>query len=277
MFTLRFEGSPAIGTAAARLGGRRVQEWRDQGDSLCAVGHAGDGWWAMEWPGWAIYRFGPALGDRVEVLHRADVPRERLEDTYRRSVLPLQLQALGREALHASASAIAGTAVCFCGERWAGKSTFAYALERRGFPQRADDSLVLDVGSGAITTVPLPFTPRLRPASLDYFVRGDDDAWRTDAPAEPLGAIVILEQDAGSVPCTLNRVSGADAFRQVLAHAHVFEPNQEGAQRRLARHYLDIAAAVPVYALRYAPRIDDLPLVLDRLLTELGAAEAVAR
>lgn len=277
MFTLHLQRSTTIETAAACPGGRRVQEWRDQADSPCAIGYAGDGWWAMEWPGWAVYRFGPALGETVEVLHRPDVGRERLEETYRRSVLPLQLQALGREALHASANALGDGVIAFCGERWAGKSTFAFALHRRGFPQRSDDSLVLNVSDGTVTTVPLPFTPRLRPASLIYFDGGDPAPAAASGHAEPLRAVVILRQGADASPCHLERLSGADAFAGVLAHAHVFDPGSDSARRRLARHYLDIAAGVPVYTLRYAPRIDDLPRVLDHVLAELGVAEAVIR
>ena len=277
MFTLHLHRSSAMGSAAERPGGRRVQAWRDQDDAACAFGYAGDGWWAMEWPGWAIFRFGPAVGDGVEVIHRSDVAPERIEDTYRRSVLPLQLQALGCEAIHASAVATDAGILAFCGERRAGKSTFAFALGRRGLVQRADDAIVLDVQDGRITAVPLPFAPRLRPASAAFFAAEDDVPLTAGAGPEPLRAVFMLSQDACASPCTLEPLAGTAAFRALLAHAHIFEPQNPAAKRRLVSHYLEVAGAVPVINVRYAPRLADLPQVLDRLLVEAGVALPVTQ
>ena len=270
MFTLHLHGSGAMRSAAERPGSRRVQEWRDQDDTACAFGYAGDGWWAMEWPGWATFRFGPAVGHGVEVIHRSDVAPERIEDTYRRSVLPLQLQALGWEAIHASGVATETGILAFCGERRTGKSTFAFALGRRGLAQRADDAIVLDVEDGRVTTVPLPFAPRLRPASAAFFATAVDTPVTAAAATEPLRAVFVLSQDAGASPCTIERLAGTAAFRALLAHAHIFEPQNPAAKRRLVSHYLEVAGAVPVIHVRYAPRLTDLPQVLDHLLAEAG-------
>jgi hypothetical protein len=275
MFTLHLHRNPGTRPPITRAGGRRVQEWRDQGDAPCAYGYAGTGWWAMEWPDWATFRFGPALGSTVEVTHEPGVEPRRIEDTYRRSVLPLQLQALGYETLHASAVSIDGGTVAFCGERQAGKSTLAFAVHRRGFRHRADDTVVLTVKHGVVTTVPLPFTPRLRPASAEFFDAPPLSIQSVEDRPEPLRAVFILSRDVGAAPCVVDRLAGGAAFAGLLAHAHCFEPADPEPRRRLVQNYLEISAAVPVFSLRYAPCLADLPLVVDRVLAEAGAGQPV--
>ena len=60
-------------------------------------------------------------------------------------MLGLLLQLGGRIVLQASAVAVAGGAVLFCGPTSAGKSTLAAALGRRGYPTICDDLCAIDM------------------------------------------------------------------------------------------------------------------------------------
>ena len=271
MFPLQLHHETGTGSVAERLGGRRVQEWRDDEGVTRAYGYVAPGWWAMEWPDWATFTFSAAR-PTVDVYHQPSVSRERIEETYRRSVAPLQLQALGYETLHASGVSIDGQTVALCGERRAGKSTLAFALQRRGFAHRADDTVVLSVANGAVETLPLPFIPRLRPASARFFGTASPGAVDAAAHRETLGAVFVLSQEAALERCLVERMTGAAALSTLLAHAHCFEPDDAGARRRLVEHYLEVASAVPVYRLRFTPNLAELPLVMDSLLETLDVA-----
>ena len=273
MFTLKVERDAVA--ARARCGPMtRVQVWRDLDDEVCAYGFAGAGWWSMEWPRLGTFRFGPTLGDTMEVIPEAGVSLPRLEDLHRRSVLPLALQALGRETLHASAIRLANGVAAFCGARGAGKSTVAYALCRRGYEQRADDTLVLSFEPDGIRTYPLPFTPRLRPASADFFATGTGDellkATEKGEP-EPLAAIFVLlpTAHASEIPA-IERLPPTRALRAALGQAHCFDTGNAESRRRLLRNYLEVAACVPVFNVMYRPGLERLDSLLDLCVAAAG-------
>ena len=256
----------------------RVQVWRDLSDVVCAYGHAGPAWWAMAWPGIATYRFGPAVGAEVVEAHvEIGVAPSRVEDIYRRGVLPLALQALGRETLHASAVATSRGVLAFCGERRSGKSTVAFGLRRRGLEQHADDTLVLDIGPSIVETVPLPFVPRLRDASAHFFDTTADGSFVSparDPHTRPLDALFVMRPADGAARLSVEPLRSTEAFRAVLAHAHCFEPDNPDVRRRLVQHYLDLCAVVPVFEVRYAPDLARFDAMLDRILSAAKATDA---
>lgn len=274
MFTLRLDedclSPPHRETCAP------VQVWRDLADNICAYGYAGDGWWAMEWPGHATFRFGPAIGAGiVTAVPSPGARRSRVEETFRRGVLPLALQATGYETLHASAVDTPAGVIAFCGERRAGKSTIAYALRRRGFAQHADDTVVMSAGDGRIETLALPFAPRLREASAEFFrTTTTHPESHVQGASRPLAGIFVLHP--GVHDGAPERLEGQAAFRALLAHAHCFDPTTPASQQRLLRNYLDIAAGVPIYRLVYAPGLDRLDAMLDVILDRAGVAHEAA-
>src|SRR5207247_875325 len=112
---------------------------------------------------------------------------------------PNMLQALGWQALHAGAAIGPAGAVAFCGISGSGKSTLAFAMQQAGWRQVADDAVVLRIDRNGVRACPIPFTPRLRPASGAYFA----GVCRTPIPlagaegAEyPLAATFVLRQDS---------------------------------------------------------------------------------
>jgi hypothetical protein len=268
MFTLEYEQGPASEVACIE-GGTRVQTWHDLSDAVCAYGYAGDGWWAMQWPKLATFRVDADAVNIVRVFAAPHASRAKLQDLYRRSVVPLFLQALGYETLHASAVQGSTGVLAFCGERGSGKSTVAYALSRRGFPQYADDTLVMSATSRGITTKPLPFAPRLRPASAQFFGVESAHPHAHERVAAPLGTIFVLRPTPEPDTLKIERLPSTLGFQALLAHAHCFEPDSDRSRRRLLKNYLEISARVPVIAVAYTPGLERVDALLDAIV---GAA-----
>jgi hypothetical protein len=259
-----------------------VQTWRTPSGEVIAHGYRQGSTCWMQWPALAAYRF--AKGDPfVTAFVDPGAARDVVTDVYHRAVLPIALQALGREALHASGVLMASGVVAFAARSHTGKSTFAYALSRRGFPQWADDGLVMDVEQRRVTTVPLPFEVRLRAGSSALF--GFDDpvfrqftpevaVARAGVPAAPLAAICLLDRvssrSAASPHVFVSRMSASDAFSAVLIHAHEFDPLDSERRRRMLEAYLDVVDRVPVYRVQFATGRQHLDGVLDGVIGALA-------
>jgi hypothetical protein len=247
-----------------------VNTWRDPAGAVCAVGYVqGDVRW-MRFPGLAMFRI-DHLGS-VDAFPERQIDNTAIVDLYRRTVQPLALQALGWEALHASAVCTPAGLIGFCGERETGKSTIAYALSsRQGCRQFADDAIVLEVDCGEVRALSLPFDPRLRPEASSFFFprhSSTPSTWSTPSAvstlstSRPLDVLFVLKRIASGKPST-ERLTSSAAFTAVLSHAHAFDPEQAESRRRTFAHYLEIANAVPIYVLRFAAGLHELDAVLD--------------
>jgi hypothetical protein len=269
MFTPTFEPFSAAGVPGVGPGRTPVQTWTDLADVVCAYAYAGEGWWAMELPQLATFKLDLSARSTIRVFARPGASRDLIEDLYRRSVVPLFMQALGRETLHASAVNGERGVLAFCGDRGTGKSTIAYGLARRGFAQHADDTLVLNLDAGAVKTVPLQFAPRLRPAARTFFGYGagiSDFPDGQETRAEPLATVFILRRDDACGDPRVRRLPPPAAFDALLRHAHCFEPGNPVQRRRLLQNYLDISTKVPVFGVSFAPGLEGLERLLDKLL-----------
>src|SRR5262245_21312391 len=211
------------------LEGVPVQQWTELSGGVCAQAYVGPDWHWIVWPRVATFRFRPD-GRVVEALPEVGVNLAEVEDLYARYVLPIAMQAVGAEAIHASAVSSSAGVLGFCGERGAGKSTVAYGLSRRGYRHRADDVLALEVTETAVNVLVLPFEPRLRPASAEFFGAATGRRHVHAAPAttkparEPLAALFVLDGRPGVSPPEVDRLSGTDAIVSALQHAHCFNP-----------------------------------------------------
>jgi hypothetical protein len=276
MVTLRLERA-ALPHLPPEAHGEPVKIWTDPAGNLCAVGYAAAGGWVMDWPGHATFRFGRSIDEPVTARSPHGTPPALVEDTFRRSVLPLALQAAGYETLHASAVDSGAGVLAFTGERGAGKSTVAYALHRRGFAQHADDTLVMSVTATGVIALPIPFAPRLRDAPARHFRVSPTLPGSCGPTGRPLAAVFVLRPASGSGRVALHRLDGAAALRALLAQAHCFDPTTPATRERVLRNYLEIAAQVPVYDLAYRPGLDALDALLDAVLAEADDAKPVAR
>ena len=253
--------------------GREEHVWISPDGTFWASGYTVGGEHVIDLPGVARFRFGGRSGE-VTAIAQPSVDRAAIADAFRRDVLPVALQALGQEVLHASAVLEPRGVVALCGYSRTGKSTIAYGLSRRGYPLWADDAVAVDLAGSCIRAVPLPFEIRLRPASAAFFAQhpatthalgssnGADQADRKP----PLAAVCVLAR----VPSVgdgagyeIVRLSSADAFVAVLAHSFCFSLQGEARKRRMMEHYLDLTARVPVLEVRFVGGLETLPAILD--------------
>jgi hypothetical protein len=239
--------------------GSGTEVWHDVHGRLVGYGHAGERW--LHVPGVATFSFDPS---GMVAVAREDVALDKIRDAHRRLVLPLALQALGQEVLHASAVEFEAGAVVFCGASGTGKSTVAYAFARRGHPPCADDAVAVDLGRGAPELVPLPFALKLRPASAVHY---DQEAGPLEVQhpvaARRLAAICMLQRGNGAAG--VRRLGRAEAFPSLLAHAYCFGSKDEARTRRMLEHYLSLASQVPVLRVRPASGLDALAGTLDEI------------
>ena len=233
----------------------------------------------MRWPGVVTFRFDDQ--GTIDAFPESGIDPAQVTDLCRRSVEPIVRQALGSETLHASAVRADVGVLAFSGERESGKSTIAYSLSRRGFPQYADDAVVMRMDGDRVAALDLSFGVRLRPEPARLF--GFDAAHTkplhdvlplnlagSDDTTTPLAAIFVLGRHASGLP-RATRLTPGTAFTAILAHAHCFDPVDPVGRQRLLENYLGIADRVPVFDLRFASGLDGLDAVLDCIEGAVGA------
>ena len=252
-------------------GGRLVNSWHDENGELCGSAFAHEAMRWIEWSGLGVFAFSEGSS---EVRHwpQPHASPQLCRETFSRQLQPVILQALGWQALHASAIIGPSGVIAFCGKSGSGKSTLAFAMRNEGWSQLADDAVVLRAASNGVMVRPMPFAPRLRPRSQAYFAEISPSSGQEPIaprrPELPLAMVILLLQDPAQPELTLAPVRKAEAFSRVLAHAHEFDPSDQSETRRLARDYLSIVDRVPVIELRYRPDLATLRN-LTRTITEL--------
>jgi hypothetical protein len=221
----------------------------------------------IKWDRVGLFKLEREFG-AVRVWPDPGVSSDAVRETFAREVQPIALQAAGFEALHASAALGPAGVVAFCGRTGAGKSTLAYAMTRHGWPQIADDHLIVDLDADAPLVRPLLCEPKLRPASIAHFPPAASDRVPPADAALPLAAVVLLEQ-TDHAPLIVDVVPQARAFSALLPHAHCFDPQDPNETSRLVNHYLTLVESVPVYHLQYRPSFADLEQIT-QAVTALG-------
>jgi hypothetical protein len=222
----------------------------------------------------ASFQFGAPADTVTAWPHRA-VRREAIAETYYRSVLPIVLQACGTEVLHASAVQ-AGGVVALCGTSGTGKSSIAFGLSRRGHRLWADDAVAFDLSGPSVVALPLPFEMRLRPRAAAFFGVEAEAAGAASSggPLQqvaldpvPLAALCVLsrgEEERRGRGVKIERLRPPAGLAALLAHAYCFSL-EEDLKRSMVQHYMELAARVPVFALRFRPGLELLPLILDEI------------
>jgi hypothetical protein len=269
MSTLPLLSIVASGTPAPPLpdaASDDVEVWYEpDGRTVAALGHAdgAEGWW-FHMPGLASFRF-RATGD-VVALDRRGAAEARIRDAYRRSVLPLVLQARGLEVLHASAVQTHRGVLALCATKETGKSTIAYALSRRGYALWADDAVAMQVEDRAVRAHPLPFSIRLRPASAAHFGADSSAAPIVEPSVAPLAALFVLARDESVAEgAIVRRLTGGAALTAILTHAYCFSLADQDRKGRMVEQYLTVTARVPVFEARFGAGLERLPAILDAI------------
>jgi hypothetical protein len=252
-----------------------VREWAGTTGAVRARAYVGAGRNWIVWDGVGTFRF--TSDGKIEALPAKGANLRKVQDLYYRHILPLVMQANGLEAIHASAVTSDRGVLGFCGPGGVGKSTIAYALSRRGFPQYADDALVMEPAGGRVEALSLPFLPRLRAPAAEFF--GHDlyrhlaSDLRSHSERTPVAALFVLERTrSGANGPEIRRCSSVDAFSELVAHAQRFDTVSLGSRKRHLQNFLDVTAAVPVFSVRFANTFDQFDDLLDQLIATAGVA-----
>jgi hypothetical protein len=241
----------------------------------CAFGWRTGEWSVLLFPDVGTFAFSPGRSEVIAYVDD-DVDRAALIDIYMTNVLPVAGQVVhGIQSLHGSATLYRGAVVCFCGESWSGKTTLAYGLARRGHELWGDDVTTVDVSHpGSISSVRVPFELGLRDGSIEYFGKDAGAEMRgtttSDWARVPLRAFFVLTPDESVAGHELERLNGYEAFTALMKHSYNFLPQSRDGKRSTVSEYLEVAALVPTYRLRYlrgfgvlAPMLDAVESVLD--------------
>jgi hypothetical protein len=213
----------------------------------------------MHLPGVATFRLGP----EVVAFPVPSATPEMIVDAFERSVLPMALQALGGEALHASGVLGPSGVVALCGDSGAGKSTLACALADRDYVLWADDAVAFEVGNPGVFAVPLPFRIKLHPEAAMFV----GDGHIAESPGRlpvPLAAAVILRRD-GDGSLSVLRLEGGRAFRAALEQGYSYRPNDTQRRKGMVDAYLELVARVPIIEVRFEPEWAHFDALVDAL------------
>ena len=267
MFELTLTSTDAGPASPPEHLGACVSVWHDRDGNPAAYCYRRNGVRHVDIPGVGSYRFGEH-GDRIVVDPSPLASAEAVVDRHRRTVVPLALQALGHEVLHASAVSLPRGVVAFCGPSGIGKSTIACALGHRGYAVRADDVVVLRFTGRSASIVPLPF--KLRPTYEAEAVLGGlvKPPPNDEIAGLPLAAIVALERSQGGVS-EMSRVSPLDAFQTLFSHGLCFSTHEHERLAIMVDRYLALAASVPMYRAT-TTGLMHLGDLTDRIEAELG-------
>ena len=250
-----------------------VDCWRDNAGDVCAYTYEHAGQFFMDWPAVARFCFDGA-GHFVRAWPREGVALASVERVHRRAVVPAALQCLGHETLHASAVRLSQGVVGFCGQAGAGKSTLAMACTWPDAEQWADDTLVMEVGSGRVKAIPIAYDVALRQPSIAHF---GDRAERvrviqaSGGPA-PLRALFLIDRASAASPLVL-ALDPTVALQALLPHACAFSMTDMGRRRLMVEQYLALVDLVPVYQLSYPSTFECLPDVADLVRSTVAGQE----
>jgi hypothetical protein len=272
MFHLTFASPGESHPPMLDPGSPDIELWRDNDGTIAAYGATLDGMCWMHLPRVATFSFG-AENTQVTAIAESTVSNGPIVDAYYRTVLPMVLQTHGIEVLHASAVRMSSGIVALCGIKETGKSTIAYALSQLGFPLCADDAVPFTTSGDTVRALALPFTIRLRPSSAVFF--GTNGMRESQPPPqdarspiefapERLAAVFVLQRypsELSTAPPSVTRLTASSAFMSTLTHGYCFSLRDGSQRERMVQHYLDLAARVPIFEVRFGAGLDWLPAI----------------
>jgi len=180
-------------------------------------------------------------------------------------VMPLTLNLLGRDAIHASAVFHDGVVCAFAGEAGAGKSTLAASLVGSGAGFFADDCLALEQAGNEIIALPAYMGVRLwKKSAAALGIDGAESTIVADYTAKvrlakgnfhprpaPLGAIYFIERRGGRRSklrdIMVEPLSGSDALMRLVGAAYRLDISDSA---MLARQFAFLSRIAGRVALR---------------------------
>lgn len=197
------------------------------------------------------------------------------------TVFGILLHQRGQIVLHASAVAVEGKAILFCGTSGSGKSTIAAALVQHGRPLVTDDLCALSIGSdGPVAVHPDGRQLRLWSQTIDRLALGDRRGERMRARLEkyyvesdgvsdralPLGAIYVLRESRQPQHAGITAANVVDTALTLRRHA--YRPRLVSRMRQEASYFRAVTAITNltgVFHLTRALNFNAMPAVLAQL------------
>ncbi len=231
-----------------------VTRWHSPDGSVMATGSVcAKGAW-VDVVGVARYVMRSADSSVTAVPAEA-APDSLVAGSFRRFALPLLLQAMGYQGLHASGVVTPAGVVALCAVSGTGKSTAAAALAQLGYVQWADDVVIFAAEGPGAVSFSLPFRPSLDDAAralVSSLPRGPQRIPQPVPDQLPLVGVVALSRtEAGEA--TVRPLPPADAFTTLLEHGLCFSFDLAAARRRLSQSYLATVTSIPILSLAFRP------------------------
>lgn len=259
-----------------------VQARRISNATVASYRYSRDGQHWIHFPTLADFCFDPNRDEVIAIAHDGS-HLDAIWDAYYRSVLPMALQTVGQEVLHASAVQTPRGVLAFCADSETGKSTIAYGLSLLGYPICADDAVAIETRDERIYVAPLPFKVRLRVASASFFGLTQQTApatttfccnATTDRTPVPLAAVCVLRrmpEVVDGIVAESVHLSPVQAFMAVLPHAYCPRLGNLEERRRMIQRYLNLTSQVPVFETRFQPGFQYFPTVLTSIIQMINS------
>jgi hypothetical protein len=170
----------------------------------------------------------------------------------------------GDLVLHASAVAVAGRAIVFCGPTGRGKSTLALALGEAGNPVLGEDGVAIDLERGAPVAFPGARGIRMRSLGTDGSRRTDlvEDPAPGEPPPCPVAAVVLLGERGKEL--SIEPLPAARAL--ALLTPNLTHSGGRGAIAAAFGRLARLLGTVPAFRASLPEDLDSLPAVAADLL-----------
>jgi hypothetical protein len=209
--------------------------------------------------------------------------------------VPYALGLLGVPVLHGTAVFERGGAIGFLGSSGSGKSTTAMAFTRDGARFMADDCLVIDVRGAEPLLLPSYPGTRLLPDAHAGLLAGSDAGPGASAPSDgwklrvgagvafvarrepaPVSGLFVLRPDRDVARPEAVAHGPARACVELIHQRLTLDVGAD-VHRDLLERFGTLAAAVPVWTLRFAPGLDGLDAVVALVRATLAERPDPAR
>jgi hypothetical protein len=170
----------------------------------------------------------------------------------------------GDLVLHASAVAVGGSAVVFCGPTGRGKSTLALALGEAGHPVLGEDGVAIDLEPGGPVAYPGARGIRMRSLGADGSRRTDlvGDPAPGEPPPCPVAAVVLLGERGEGL--SIEPLSAARAL--ALLTPNLTHSGSRGAIAAAFGRLARLLGVVPAFRASLPEDLNSLPTAAGDLL-----------
>jgi len=206
-------------------------------------------------------------------------------------VLPLVLNLVGHDVLHATAVVTARGVCAFIGPAGAGKSTIAASFAAAGYTIFCDDCLVVKVNGGILCTPGYPgvrlwtdsfpalgdqFATVCTPAGTNSKFRILGDGGTFPDGLHPLIAIYRISRATDRRPALsaarVEHLTGSEAFIELASSAYVLDVTEQSTLRRHFRFIERLVTGIPVGRLWLPNDLGLLPAARRMILSGLESA-----